>query len=411
MRLLPTATVKASKYREQLGLYEEQLAKYEVTGETEALRKAQRLKLTVPTHEIADYESTRRRNNLVQQALIRMQSAGNFDYLVIGQDDARPFGPHVPESVRLRQLVQHLGVESKVFFCEGVDQHACVLLSKAILQEHHWQPKIRVVYSDESGKNLFANFESKPIKDSLIDQLVASGARMADPDEAYDYTLYLNTPGRDEAKFKGFIDSLVSDIDKGLPVAVADIDLSGVGTSDPELFASLWDDHRIMKLASFAGWNTAGNTMGTAIPAANLILLARRSPDVDPLHREVAQREFLLHRFVNDFAYHRYTREKAYQMIEGDRYSSPEEIYGGEYVKVNNFVQQDLGQWLATYFQEQFLGGRFQAGDHEYAFTGLDGVKIWLPWPRPYEVRLEFRLECSPVTAERRALFAALRIP
>jgi len=400
MRLLPTATTKASKFRLQLGLYEEQKAKYDMTSDAKAMKLAKYYKPTVPAQDIADYESTRRRNYEVQERLIRMQAHGDFDYLVLGQDDARPFGPHVPETERLRKLVNQLDVPSKVFFCEGVDQHACVLLSKALLAESNWEPKVRVVYSDDQGKFQFANFESKPIKDSLADQLAVSGATLAEPGEAYDYTLYLNTPGRREDLFKEFVANLSSDIDHDLPTAIADIDLSGSGTSDPELFSALWEKRRVMKLASFAGWNTAGNTMGTAIPQANLFLLARRTASVDPVQRELAQREFLLHRFVNDFAYHRYTRTRAYEIIEQDHRGNPDEIYGNEYDKVNTFVQQDLSQWLGAYFQEQFLGGRFYAGTKEYAVTGLNNVKIWLPWPRPYEVRLEFTMEANPVVAQ-----------
>ncbi len=397
MRLLPTATEKSSKYRIQLGLYEEQKAKFDLTGDSHSKKEAIKLRPTVPAAVIADYESTRKRNNTVQRELIRMQSNGAFDYLILGQDDARPFGPHVPETVNLRKMVEHLHVERKVFFCEGVDQHACVLLSRALLKEVGWEPRVRVIYSDEAGKDMYASFESKPIKDSLADQLEASGAQLVGIDDPYDYTLYLNTPLRREDSFRDFVNSLEADVDQGLPVAVADIDLAHNGTADPELFSSLWENRRMMRLVSYAGWNTAGNSMGTAIPAANVYLLARRIVNRSPLKREIAQREFLLHRFVDDFAYHRYTRVQAYEHIAEDMNGMQDEIYGQEYSKVNGFVQQDLSHWLDTYFSEQFLHRTFQAGEKEYAFSGLSDVKIWLPWPRAYEVRLEFKLQAKPV--------------
>lgn len=397
MRLLPTATVRASKYRLQLGQYEEARAKYQVTSDPTSKRYMLRLRPTVPASEIEGYEATRKRNHTVQVGLLHMQKAGDFDFLVIGQDDARPFGPHVPETIQLKRLTDSLKLGDKVFFCEGVDQHACVLLSRAILQEAQWQPRVRIVYSDEDGKNLYASYESKPIKDSLSDQLLASGARPAGPSDEYDYTLYLNTPRRREERFKQFVDDMASDIDQGFPIAVADIDLGRNGTADPELFQSLWENRRMMRLISYAGWNTAGNTMGTAIPAANVYLAARRSSTVDPLAREVAQREFLLHRLVNDYAYHMYTRPRAYQMIEDDEVGTPDEIYGQEYDRVDSFVRQDLSDHLNTYFQDQFMGRRFFAGSTEYAFTGITDVKVWLPWPRPYEVRLEFDLVAKPV--------------
>jgi hypothetical protein len=399
MRLLPTATSKASRYAMALGQYEEAKAKYMMTEDGVDRRAIPRLRRALPAGVIQQYEATRQRNHAVQEQLIRMQAAGNFDYLIVGQDDARPYGPHVPETVQLRRLTDSLKAQDQVFFCEGVDQHACVLVSRALLQEAQWQPRVRVVYSDDQGKDLFASYESKPIKDSLSDQLLASGARPAGPSDEYDYTLYLNTPRRREANFQQFVSDMASDIDQGFPTAVADIDLARNGTADPELFQSLWENRRMMRLISYAGWNTAGNTMGTAIPAANVYLLARRSSTVDPLEREVAQREFLLHRLVNDYAYHMYTRPRAYQMIEDDGIGTSEEIYGSEYDKVNAFVQRDLTDRLMDYFNEQFMGQRFFAGTEQYEISGIEDIKVWLPWPRPYEVRLEFHLNTKPVDA------------
>jgi hypothetical protein len=397
MRLLPTATNRSYKYRLQLGLYEEQKAKYELTHDPEAKLAVQHLRPQIPNAEVDAYEQTRHRNQEVQLNLIRLRATNAFDYLVVGQDDARPFGPHVGETIHMRDMVQNLRIEKDVFFCEGVDQYACVLLSRALLEAAKFEPKIRIVYSDEAGKEQYASYESKPIKDSLDDQIVASGASRASLDEAYDYVLYVNTPLRREDHFKDFLDNLQNDLDRNVPVAVADIDLSNNGTADSELFSSLWDNRRVFKLMSYAGWNTAGNTMGTAIPAANVYLLNKRILKRDALECELAQREFLLHRLVDDFAYHRYTRVEAYEQISGDVGASQDEIYGQEYEKINSFVQKDLTYWLNTYFSEQFLDRKFTADQKEYQISGIDDVKVWLPWPRAYEVRLEFHLQATPI--------------
>ncbi len=395
MRLTPTATKGASKFRLQLAQYEEAKTKASYTGSSDAARLAAKLKPLIPASEIAGYEATRTRNNVVQRDLIWMLARHDYNYLVIGQDDARPYGPHVPETAALRELVAKVGVASDVYFCEGIDQHSNVLLSRALLAESNWTPHVRVVYSDELGKYKYASFESKPIKDSLNDQLLASGAKPMGPDGNYDYTLYLNTPGRREFKFQEFLTELKQDVDQGFPVAIADIDLGHDGTADPELFSGMWENARMMKLLAFAGWNTAGNTMGTAIPAANVYLLARRTA-VDPLLREVAQREFLLHRFVNDYAYHKFTRPEAYKMIESIPGANHDETYGRALSDVQDFVARDLKKHLMQFFDDQFLGRTFFAGTGQYVFTGIDDIKIWLPWPRPYEVRLEFHLLAKP---------------
>jgi hypothetical protein len=255
---------------------------------------------------------------------------------------------------------------------------------------------LRIVYSDEAQKTKIANYESKQIQSGIKDQILSSGARIAVGDEDYDYTLYVNVPDRREEPFAQFQQSLTQEIDQGFPVAVADINIGKDGTSDAELFATLNQADRMFKLLSFAGWNTAGNTLGTTIPAANVYLLARRL-QIDPLKREIAQREFLLHRFVNDYAYHKITRPQAYEMIDASPRASREETYGQAFDEVNDFVSRDLRSHLDRYFVDDFLGRKFFVGATQYQVSELTDVKIFLPWPRAYEVRLEFKLHATPV--------------
>jgi hypothetical protein len=400
MRLAPTATRQTAAWRMELARYMEFRDRHYRLKEAGALSRMHGLLPKIPVQELHRYDRTRQRNHAVQRELIRMTAERKFDYLVIGQDDAKPWGPHIPESQRLRAEVARREIGGLVYFCEGIDQHSNVLVSRALLTGADWTPSVKIVYSDPEGRSKFANYESKTIEESLRDQILASGARIARPDEDYDFALYVNTPGRSAERFARFLGELVHEVDQGFPVSVADINLANDGTSDPELFQALWENARMMRLLSFAGWNTAGNTMGTSIPAANVYLLARRL-QVDPLQREVAQREFVLHRFVNDYAFHKFTRPQAYRIIDSDPAASRDETYGANLMQVDEFVRQDLQKHLDHFFRDQFLGRRFFAGTGQYVFSELKGVKVSLPWPRAYEVRLEFTLGAQPVTVAR----------
>lgn len=392
MRLAPTATRAASPWRMKLASFEELKDQAVRLGKSGARTLLEALRLQIPAGEIERYEATRVRNHAVQRELVRLAGAGGIDYLVIGQDDAKPYGPHIPETTDLRQLAKASGVESRVCFGEGIDQHASVLVSRALLKQAGWTPKVRVVYSDPEGRRRVASFESKPIEGSLRDQIVASGAETAGEGGDYDYSLYVNTPGRRESQFQAWLRGLSDELDQGLPAAVADINLGRDGTSDVELFETLTVQSRLTKLLSFAGWNTAGNTIGTAVPAANVYLLARRLA-VDPMQRELAQREFLLHRFVDDYAFHRYTRPVAYGMILSTNH---DEVYGLDFADLTDFVQRDVGKHVDRIFEDQFQNQRFFVGSEPYVIDGLKDVKVWLPWPRAYEMRLEFRMAARP---------------
>lgn len=397
MRLTPTATKAAASYRLNLAKYEEMKDRYERTGDKTIPPKLANLRKMVPQVEIMRYERTRRRNFEVQSALLRMTIGKEIDFLIMGQDDAKPDGPHIQENARLKKLSELYHIDKKVYFCEGIDQHSNLLLSRAILAEKGWTPKVRIVYSDDAGKDQFAMYESKTVKESLQDQLYASGAEMAGDTDEYDYALYVNTPKRREQPFDAFLESMRNEIDQGFPVAVADINFGANGASDEELFNFLMRTGKSFRLLAFAGWNTAGNTIGTAIPAANVYLCARKY-DVDPLKREIAQREFLLHRMIDDWAYHRYTRPATYSMIDSMQ-DQRDEIYGSNFEAVDKFASNDLRKYIKQIFLTQFQYRRFYVGTKEYQITDLTDLKIGLPWPRAYEIRVDFKLKAEEVGA------------
>lgn len=396
MRLFPTSTRANASWRLNLGRYAEMKERWQRTKDKSLKARLDALATKIPPLEIDRYQRTRARNMAISKLLLQQTKSGTYDYLIFGQDDAQPYGPHIPEQKSLQAEVDRLQIGGRVYLCEGIDQHSNVLLSRALLRLSSWVPRVRVVYSDDAGRLKIANYESKNVEKSLRDQLLASGARPMTSDGIYDYTLYINTPEPRSSHFDSFLKALDEEIDQSFPVAVADINLGRDGTADLRLFDSLWKNGRMVKLLSYAGWNTAGNTMGTTIPAANIYLLARRL-QVDPLQREVAQREFLLHRYVNDFIYHKFVRPKAYQLIDDLPRASREETYGEEFEQVDALVRVNMTRELERVYNEQFSGKTFFAGDGQYTFTGLSQVKVFLPWPRAYEVRLEFRMSTSKV--------------
>jgi len=389
MRLAPTATVASRPWRAQL-------AKYVAARESLQNPKNPTLiamKAKVPPAQLDRYDTARKRDHNVQLALIKMNQF-SFDYLVVGQDDAQIHGPHIPETRELVSLTKQLGEDGKVYFCEGVDQNADILVSRSLLKAANWSPKIRVVYSDPYGRTKVGAYESKSVQQTVSDQVYASGARIAGFNEPYDYTLYVNTPARRELFFKDFMDDLRNEMDQDLPVCLADINLAADGTCDREMFETLRKESRLMKLLAFAGWNTAGNTLGTAIPSANVTLLAERTK-YDPVKLQIAQKRFLLHRIVDDVMYHRWTRPKAYALIDSLPDGAREETYGDSYTVLTDYVRKDLSSLLGQTFNSQLKGLKFSSEVQSYQFTGLDNIRVFLPWPRAYEVRVEFGLNVA----------------
>jgi hypothetical protein len=392
MRTAPTATEETRSYRANLARFAELRERLDRTQDASLKFEINRLRGLIPKIEVAKYDSARERNMRIHEALIRYVSAGVIDYLVIGADDAQAYGPHHPEMKRLRNQAQAAGIAGKVYFCEGVDQHANLLVSRMLLRASGWTPKVFVKLSDPKAASRRAAFESTPLGRSIEDQIIASGGRPTLRSEESDYTLYLNTPGGDTDG--GFSMSLIGDV----PLAVADINLAK-GHADTKLIESLETNRTASSLLGFAGWNTAGNTIGTTVPHANVYLLAKRS-GLAELDRELAHRSFLLHRIVNDYGYHRFIRPVAYKMMDGDPKASREEAYGESFKAMESWVVRNTRSMLDDMFHRQFFGTTFSAGGETYRITGLKDVNVELPWPRAFEVYISFELTAKKSTTD-----------
>lgn len=392
MRIAPTAVVENRAWRSDLYYWSIWRERARLYGDPDAKRKAAVYADKIPAEEMERYDRARQRNVLVQRELVKMAFHGAFTHVVFGQDDAAPVGPHIREIAEIHQEVERLKVGPKVKFCMGIDQISNCLVTKVISDLVGWSPKVAIVSADSRGLDKIAAYETEPIRESLQDQIETSGATIVKDPKAADYTLFLNTPEPDQTEFNQFVRKLADDLGDGRAVAVADVNLGWTGTADPKLFDAITQSKKAPQMLSYAGWNTAGNTMGTTIPAANAYLLAMKMGS-DPFRREVAARSFVLHRLVNDYFYNRYVRPEAYRMIEQMQSGNREEIYDEvNLARVEAYVKKDMNERLQAIFREQMVARPFRIGEREFHVVGLENVKIDLPWPRAYEVALDFNL-------------------
>jgi hypothetical protein len=386
MRLTPSATHDALAYRMALARYVELRAR---GGADE--RTMQTLRAQIPPGALEAYDAARARNHRLQRSLVASLRP-DVDLLVFGQDDASVHGPHVAEKQSLRALVPPSS-RGRVVFCEGIDQIPSVLVSRALLDRSERKPRVFVRYSDPEGARQIAQFETQPLSQSVADQVVTSGATLATGASDADYTLYVNTPNRRQDRFLEFVESVSRALDAGEPVAVADTNISRtIAAPDAQLYTSVSSRNRPMQVLAYSAWNTAANTLGTSVAAANLRMLTLwRGGDVDS---EVAHKQFVLYRMTNDFAFNTLTRPVANALPEGPR---KDVLDGPEYEAVNAFVRTDLSKFLRRTFFESFLGRRFEIGGRAYEIVGITDLSVYLPWPRPYEVRLDFDLQARAV--------------
>ncbi len=399
MRTAPTATDAARSWRLDLARYMELLDKERQTGnvsraELRALRKR------IPDKQFEDYLAARKRNLDVMRKLIKLVEDGVISYLIVGGDDAKQYGPQNAEQDELRSLVNELNIAGLVYFCEGVDQDAILLCSRAALRTYSYTPRALVRLSNPDAASRRMAFEKKPLLDAVKDQIIVSGARPALSAEDADYTLYVHAPDTEPSQFDSFSESLAADLKEGRQAGLADIDFDPANGRQ-SMAEFLWKQPDVGLLASFAGWNTASNSTGTAIPHANMYLLAKRQ-NSDALHRELAHREFLFCRFVSDYGYHREVRPKAYHLVDALPGATREELSPEAFRIVENYVVRTTKSLMESYFKDLFLGRVFKADDAQYRISSLSNVEVTLPWPRVFETKIQFGFDAEKTTAQGR---------
>ena len=266
--------------------------------------KASRLRAKIGERTLAAYLRARARDLAVDVWALQMAAEGGFDRIIIGQDDAGPTGLHLKDVAALKRTAVAFRLGERASIEPGADELGMVVLAQAFARGAGWRPSVRVVYSRPDGGALNDHLEFEPI-DATIGRLIsACGARRVA--RAEDITLYVRVADTSSDDERGFEDALVRDVGAGKSVTVADLTfLQGEpGPEQRELTEALIERGVAGKLDGFASWNTNANTVGTSLAAAIATGSGRRTGTYDPR----AHAEFLLDRYIDDYAFHQFVR-------------------------------------------------------------------------------------------------------
>ncbi|MBI1765499.1 MAG: DUF4127 family protein [Acidobacteria bacterium] len=406
MRVAPTATAKTRGTHDKLARWAELMDRVPKTGEQKLADELTLLKRELEPQVIQDYLAARKRNLQVNLAALDLYRAGQIDEMILLQDDARQYGLHRQDQDKLRERLQQLKLDAKIPIYNGADEGALSLTSRAVLDKYSSKLRVAVVYSSEKSKQVIAPFEDHPLQFTVEHQVYAAGGVIVEETEPYDYKLFVNAPETTQSEFNQFVGKLLAELKAGRWVVLADVLFPAPHRSgaDERLIEILKREKLFDMFAGYAAWNTAGNTLGTAIPQANMRVFYRQKLN-DLLERstrtQVAQLEFLLHRFAGDYLYHDVVRPAVNERLRAAAandgtvtYELTPEKYAEANREVETKLRAELEQFFAEYFQGRTYPLAFQRGQERVLkINGLKDLKIYLPWARTFEVAVEFKLD------------------
>jgi len=155
-------------------------------------------------------------------------------------------------------------------------------------------------------------------------------------------------------------------INKAYPVAIADLVYLNGGSID--ILNFLESKNLTMKVASYAGWNTSSNSLGTAIAQAIQFWYRGHSPQHEA---------FLIKRYVEDVGYCGMVRALVTKQLGtyGMNYFDVKEKEGQAAQLVNQELQAFITQYLPSIKDRFYLS------------------KVNLPWMRMFEVDFKINLK------------------
>ena len=255
------------------------------------------LKAGISPHVLERYLGVRERNHQFDSLVV--SKAPLFEATLIALDDCQTEGWNLLEKERLEKQARQAG--DQVDFYPGTDESAALLLARLLAPEEGLEP----VWGHSHLSLTQTRYEDRPLGALLNAQIQA--ARLRQGRCSRKLFLYGRMGSQKEAVHQGragqtdadtlsrFLDTLEEALDNGDSCVVADLAFANGG--DLGLVEALIERGLASRLTGYSAWNTAGNTLGTAI--ANLVLF----PEQPTEEQERARKVLLWERLTDDAFY------------------------------------------------------------------------------------------------------------
>ncbi|VBB05673.1 Hypothetical protein LUCI_0883 [Lucifera butyrica] len=389
------------------GLYRDKMLRYSILKDEIAcfenpldIAEFSNLEKQLPSRLLNRYLTMYQQNTLTNLRLANMLKNQLLAGLVVGQDDSQPFGiPNINREIIQHYLDQRPQLANSLFITRGTDEVAVTLLGYSLMKNYRQRPRIKVIYSQPTAPQQIMPYMPCSVARCVEEKIaLIRGIQVENPAEA-DFILYVHigTPTTNHRDLLTAAQEVQSLLQHGYKVAL--VDLGETFQASETLLPYLLSVHAdIARLIAYAGWNTASNSIGTALTQAAIFSLAlKRSPDsAATLLLYKKNLEFLSNRILEDWYYQKNTEPRINKKLR-ELGIDPNHL-DEHYEPVQAQIQSEMAANAQTLFQTAFYQRPFPiqttAGEKKVVITSLT-LKTELPWPRTFELRLEPRLSLS----------------
>ncbi len=262
-------------------------------------------KTDIPQEILQDYLKTRKRNFDINQMYLNWVKEGFFEILVYSKDDCAQYGLNVAEAQALQHHIEINNLNALIK--TGADEIPLSLLARAVSQNQ--EIKIAPVFTQPDYTDKISRYEDVSVYESVKGQIELAGCKLSERKDA-DIILLVNNFKEEQGELvmgvdvEGFAQKLEL---PEKPYLIADIlNANGADNNFVEQFLNCeinWNN-----FLGYAGWNTTGNTLGSALCCA-IVKYLSKNPDIN------AFKKLQTVRFLDDWAYQANVRKKLKEIL------------------------------------------------------------------------------------------------
>lgn len=393
-RMAPQANVENHKERQALMELSRLVGKQHF-GLPVDEAKIDRLANEVSPEHLENYIAKIDSNTLFALKLSLLAKEGVITRLILSQDDGEPYSiPNIEKENIGNFLKENEIGEDKVFITHGADEIAMTLLAEIKAKETGVSPKIYIQYNDEKTKGRVMPFMAVSLEDCINEKINMQSANIVTtPDEA-DFTLYVSAISTDTMNVRKRSVEDIFTLTKSNEVALVDLS-EHYRFSEILLPLLINENFPINKLLAYSGWNTASNSIGTAL-AAGIIYSAvkkKEKTDSDILRHYYYRLAFLNNRILEDAYYLKDVIDLVNISLIKEGYKNTGDLDLRKNAKyadaaLTAAMEKRIDYYKNTKSFKLPLTIKLKGGEKNIRIKDLT-TQMYFPWPRTFEIRLE----------------------
>lgn len=386
-RMNPPDFVEKYQDRKKLMEWSRLVHKYDDKPLSETAEKIQILEREIPSEQIKAYTEIYNRNLRLNCLLAKLVADGTLEDLTFGQDDGEVYS--LP-NLKLKEFMHYLHKNKipgdKLAILHGADEVALSILTNIISRSNSF--KVYVDYSSEKAAMKVMPYMAICNQDTAHERLNFHHDFIVSTPEEADYILFISATDEETMDRRHYNAEKLLDYQKlGKPVALVDLSKNFIA-QEALLPILIKESFPVNSLIAYAGWNTASNSIGTAVSQAEIYLTALNQ-GLEQDRAVYSNLSNLNNRVCEDYYYLKDVIDLVNINLKKKGYSNVYDLdLEHNYKWAVDMMEAAMKQRLVQYKASGAFTKSFWLQNTEYAVTDMQ-ISSYFPWPRTFEINLK----------------------